>query len=257
MSFLGQLFRRILRKPDHAPVQDAFRRDQGAGEPPSPSGTPDAPPAPPPPDEAPSPQVRSRQRLIQSQKKKHARRRARRSTQKAAQNREGKGGDRTPANRNRIPTIPENVDWEDLFGLRGPEETDPAVFEKMVEDNLSRADMRAVIAEKEAGLRSEQPRSLKARIKAYPPPQKVLDLHGCTAADAVSKVESFVQTSHGSGLKTVLIIVGKGRHSEDAAVLPRIVRSQLQRLKQRKLALHFEWEKWVHSKSGALIVYLV
>jgi len=253
MSFLGQLFRRILRKPDHAPVKDAFRRDEGDAEPLSPS---EPPPAATPVLEKPSPQARSRHRLIQSQKEKHARRKARRSTRKAAQNREGKGGDGAPVDRNRIPTIPDNVDWEDLFGLRGPEETDPAVFEKMVTENLSTVDMKTVIAEKEAGLRSEKPRSLKARIKAYPPPQEVLDLHGCTAADAVSKVESFIQTSRGSGLKTVLVIVGKGRHSEDAAVLPRIVRSQLQRLKQRKLALHFEWEKGVQSKSGALIVYL-
>lgn len=126
----------------------------------------------------------------------------------------------------------------------------------MMETALSQTDMAAVAAEKEAGLRPEKPKSLKARIKSYPPPQEALDLHGCTAMDAVAKVESFIQTGKGRGLKTVKIIVGKGLHSEEAAVLPRVVRSQLDRMKHRRLVLTHEWEKGAERRSGALIVYL-
>ncbi len=143
-----------------------------------------------------------------------------------------------------------------MFGLREPEETDPVAFQEMMETALSQTDMAAVAAEKEAGLRPEKPKSLKARIKSYPPPQEALDLHGCTAMDAVAKVESFIQTGKGRGLKTVKIIVGKGLHSEEAAVLPRVVRSQLDRMKHRRLVLTHEWEKGAERRSGALIVYL-
>ena len=49
--------------------------------------------------------------------------------------------------------------------------------------------------------------------------QRTLDLHGCTAAEARSEVESFLKGCKKAGLRKVLIIHGKGYHSEGRPVL--------------------------------------
>ena len=248
MSIFGHFFRRLFRKQDRVPFPPHSPRTQPSSDTSDESA-----------DPGPPPRTDVRKSVVRAQKEKHARRQARRAAQKADRTDEApkKGSGKSPsANRNRIPIIPEEADLYDVFGLREPEETDPVAFQTMMDAALSRTDMDAVAAEKEAGLHPEKPRSLKARIKSYPRPQEILDLHGRTAMDAVAKVESFIQTGRGGGVKTVKIIVGKGLHSEEAAVLPRVVRSQLDRMKHRKLVLAHEWEKGSERKSGALIVYL-
>ena len=261
MSIFEHFFRRLFRKQDRVP-SPAHAGDGGRPES-SPPHSPSTEAPPDPSDEStdlgPSPRTDVRKSVVRAQKEKHARRQARRAAEKAEaiDDASKKGSGKSPSvNRNRIPIIGEAADLYDVFGLREPEETDSVAFQTMMDAALSRTDMDAVAAEKEAGLHPEKPRSLKARIKSYPPPQEVLDLHGCTAMDAVAKVESFVQTGRGTGLKTVKIIVGKGRHSEEAAVLPRVVRSQLDRMKHRRLVLTYEWEKGAERRSGALVVYL-
>jgi hypothetical protein len=54
----------------------------------------------------------------------------------------------------------------------------------------------------------------------------------------------------------VLIIVGKGLHSEGRAVLPDVVAAELARLRQEKQVLAHRWERGAKRKSGAIIVYL-
>ncbi len=259
----------MFRKPGQGPAVDPDRQGRRttipSASPDPPSEAPQTASAESPSAESPSsdvadadgsPQTDVREALIQVQKKKHGRRRTRRAVKKAAAKQKREPAQGPPVNRNRIPIIREDADLYAVFGLKEPAETDRDVFEKMMADALSETDMAAVMAEKDAGRRSERPLSLKARLSAYPPPQEMLDLHDCTAADAISKVESFVQTSRGRGLKTVKVIVGKGLHSEGAAVLPRIVPVQLGRMKHRQLVLEYRWEKDARSKSGALIVYL-
>ena len=51
------------------------------------------------------------------------------------------------------------------------------------------------------------------------PAQKSLDLHGFTAEEANAAVEDFLKTSKSLGLKKVLIIHGKGYHSQGKPVL--------------------------------------
>lgn len=53
-------------------------------------------------------------------------------------------------------------------------------------------------------------------------PQAELDLHGCTAEEAVRKIESFLEESFKSGLKKVLIVHGKGNHSQEGGVLAKV-----------------------------------
>lgn len=265
MTILRKLLRRMFQKggpetpPDNSKAPELSEPAPG---PPPPPNTPRYPTqSPVVPDAIAQEEGGSaaRERVVRSQKEKHERRRTRRAAKKSGKNgstsEKPRGGDR-PETRHRIPVIREDADFYDLFGLREPEESDPVAFERMMEEALSKTDMAAVAAEKAAGGRTERPRSLKALIRSYPPPQETLDLHGCTAMDAISKVESFVRTGRRKGLQTVLVIVGKGRHSEDAAVLPRVVRDQINKMKHRKLVLAWEWEKGSQSRSGAIIVYL-
>ncbi len=50
-------------------------------------------------------------------------------------------------------------------------------------------------------------------------PQRSLDLHGLTAAEARSELSAFLSKAKSDGLKKVLIIHGKGYHSAGKPVL--------------------------------------
>ena len=57
-------------------------------------------------------------------------------------------------------------------------------------------------------------------------PQETIDLHGYTVNDALGELTAFLQRSKRRGLKKVLIIHGKGNHSESGeSILRKEVRS--------------------------------
>jgi len=58
--------------------------------------------------------------------------------------------------------------------------------------------------------------------------EAVLDLHGLTASDAESSLSAFFRDAAARSLKKVLVIHGKGLHSEDAPVLGKTVRRFLE-----------------------------
>ena len=60
-------------------------------------------------------------------------------------------------------------------------------------------------------------------------PQRQIDLHGLTASEAVERVDRFLQDSRRDGLRKVLIIHGKGKHSKTEPVLARAIRTYIQR----------------------------
>lgn len=60
-------------------------------------------------------------------------------------------------------------------------------------------------------------------------PQAELDLHGLSGAEAEEALERFLHEAHRRGLRKVLIIHGKGHHSPGEPVLPRTVRSFLEK----------------------------
>ena len=105
-------------------------------------------------------------------------------------------------------------------------------------------------------LKKPAPVPLKKRLKRYPPPEAVLDLHGYTAIEAQIRTESFIYTCKMQGFFTIRIIVGKGRHSEMKAVLPDVVEDVLNEMKRKNMVLGFDWNKKVKSQSGSIIVYL-
>ena len=68
----------------------------------------------------------------------------------------------------------------------------------------------------------------RRRQKKSVKPQEELDLHGMTSDEALMRLKSFIEGSRRKGLKCVLIVVGKGNHSEGGkSVLHPIVETWL------------------------------
>ncbi len=60
-------------------------------------------------------------------------------------------------------------------------------------------------------------------------PQDEIDLHGYTAAEALIELEAFLENARKRGLKKVLIVHGKGHHSQKGPVLRETVHTFLRR----------------------------
>ena len=85
-------------------------------------------------------------------------------------------------------------------------------------------------------------------LKNYPPPSAVerekstnntgknpvrfsnkIDLHGMTRDIAVRQLQNFINNSVRAGLRKVLVIHGRGLNSDGEAILPKVVRAELER----------------------------
>ena len=60
-------------------------------------------------------------------------------------------------------------------------------------------------------------------------PQATLDLHGMNSREAEQALESFVLQCRRRGLRKVLVVHGKGHHSQGEPVLQRVVRRYLEK----------------------------
>jgi DNA-nicking Smr family endonuclease len=60
-------------------------------------------------------------------------------------------------------------------------------------------------------------------------PQATLDLHGMNSREAEQALENFVFTCRRRGLRKVLIVHGKGHHSQGEPVLQGVVRRYLEK----------------------------
>jgi len=84
------------------------------------------------------------------------------------------------------------------------------------------------VAKKEADSRAQARKSPSRKTVRRMAPQESLDLHGYTVEEALAELELFLRRSKRRGLKKVLIIHGKGRHSEEGeSILRRKVRAYL------------------------------
>jgi len=98
--------------------------------------------------------------------------------------------------------------------------------------------------------RSEEPQDMNELISRYPPdkesspqdnpegttrdiesmePQAVLDLHGMSSWEAEQALERFIYDARSRALRKVLIVHGKGNHSQGEPVLQGVVRRYLEK----------------------------
>lgn len=159
-----------------------------------------------------------------------------------------------PTDRHGIPRLDDHVDLHRFF---------EGAVDDVAEDDLGAVfsqslqhDARGLMKQKSGGRWAPRRLTLKEQLRRYPRPQAQLDLHGATAVGARQRAESFLRTAAADGLLTLRLIVGKGLHSEDGAVLPDAIEDLLVALKKEPLVLTFHWEKGLKRKSGAVIVYL-
>lgn len=97
---------------------------------------------------------------------------------------------------------------------------------------------------------SERPQDMNELISRYPPekdparkdtaeeptrdvgpmePQAVLDLHGMSSREAEQALERFIYDARSRALRKVLIVHGKGKHSQGEPVLQGVVRRYLEK----------------------------
>jgi len=83
-----------------------------------------------------------------------------------------------------------------------------------------------------------------------------LDLHGLTQEEAHRALASFIQQAHATGLRTVLVITGKGGLGDARGVLREAVPRWLNEGDLRPRVLSCAWAQPKHGGAGALYVLL-
>jgi DNA-nicking Smr family endonuclease len=150
-----------------------------------------------------------------------------------------------------VPVLPEHTDFYDIFGVNN-DDTDRN-FSDLIEETLATGEIAAALKEK---VSTDKKQGGGKQTNKQPPPQSVLDLHGFTAREAEDKTASFVRAASKNGLQSLLIITGKGLHSEGDSILRDVVETTVIGLKKQNVIVSFKWEKKLKYKSGAMIVYL-
>ena len=81
---------------------------------------------------------------------------------------------------------------------------------------------------RDANVRTEAPPLGGVALLLVETPAEILDLHGCTAAQAEARVRDFLRTrSVDASGRVVHVITGRGNRSEGVPVLPGLVRDLL------------------------------
>lgn len=156
-------------------------------------------------------------------------------------------------NKHGIPMLPDSDSW---IAKDNSYENEKNEFMRLLNDSLGGKTRDVLMNEKGVRTIRKKQLSLKEKVKRYPLPQSQLDLHGYTAIKAELRSESFLKHAYGNQLHTVIVIVGKGLHSDEGAVLPDVIEMLLIRLRKEGIVLFYEWENEKKSRSGAVTVYL-
>jgi DNA-nicking Smr family endonuclease len=130
-------------------------------------------------------------------------------------------------------------------------------FADLLEEALAAENLEVIRAEKERGEAASESAGPHAAQEAEESPDAELDLHGCTAEEAVRRVRDFVLEAQDQSGKTVRLIVGKGFHSAQRAILPDVVEREAARLRRQGIVRTFRWEHRRKRKSGSLLVELL
>jgi len=87
-------------------------------------------------------------------------------------------------------------------------------------------------------------------------PQEQLNLHGLYVQEAMRETHKFVDRGKVVGLRKVLIITGKGKHSDGgvARIRPVVAKILAEKL-QKKIIRNFEFAEGRHGGFGAYYVY--
>lgn len=100
------------------------------------------------------------------------------------------------------------------------------------------------------------PRRMKQVRRGKLKPQATLDLHGCVRSEVASKLKTFLKNGRALGFETLLVVTGRGLHSEGGEP---IVRNEAELyLTKNSDSLVAEWGRAPreYGGEGALLVFL-
>ncbi len=250
------LIRRLFRRWRPDPIQTT-----DAPAVPSPGSKRPPDPVPPPSSDAESLSISHPPDIRETTRRRQAEKHARRQAQRAARPRPVAGNEKAKVPRTRagVRILTREDDIRRAFLGESPDglpsaEPEPD-FAKLLDATMAETDISAVLAEKDQGAVRDRDRPVPARKAEYPPPQDEMDLHGATALEAAERVVAFIQLAKARRLRTVRIIVGKGKHSEVGPVLPKVAKAEITRLKREKQVFAFDWERG-RREGGAMVIYL-
>ncbi len=139
-------------------------------------------------------------------------------------------------------------EWEDLFGVRKNKD-DEKEYEEFIK---AMEGCTSPVNKDEIELKVS---FLKIPKKGYVKVDDKIDLHGLTKQEVAEKLCYFLKNSFESGLRRVLVITGKGKHSESGAK----IRPFVEKLFKGK-CINFVKNYGVAPKSqggeGAFVVFL-
>jgi DNA-nicking Smr family endonuclease len=100
------------------------------------------------------------------------------------------------------------------------------------------------------------PRRMKQLRQGNLTPEASLDLHGCLRAEGVAKLRHFLQDAQHQTWQTLLVITGRGLHSEDGTPILRDEVENFLSGEGKKLIAEWGRAPRVYGGDGALIVFL-
>ena len=118
-------------------------------------------------------------------------------------------------------------------------------LDEIINSHTSESDINSALIEKDAGEFTEE--DAGELTKDYPSPQREIDLHLMTGAEARSEISSFIYSSNKQNLLTVRIVTGKG-----TGKLIQETEKLLSELKNEGQIIRFQKEK----TGGSFVVYL-
>ncbi|MDX2495182.1 MAG: Smr/MutS family protein [Desulfuromusa sp.] len=100
------------------------------------------------------------------------------------------------------------------------------------------------------------PRRMKQLKQGNLTPDASLDLHGCLRAEVVEKLRHFLQNAQQQAWQTLLVITGKGLHSEDGTTILRDEAEQFLSGEGQKFVAEWGRAPKQYGGDGALILFL-
>ncbi len=141
-------------------------------------------------------------------------------------------------------------DWEKIFGFK-KEEREQEEYQEFVKhvqeltvEHLAEQEDNNVV-----------PQKIKIPKKSLLKLDDELDLHGLTREESAIHLKEFFVNAKREGVKIVLIITGKGKHSEKGASLKPFVEKWL-KTKGSKFVKNFGTAPKAHGGEGAFVVFL-
>ena len=141
-------------------------------------------------------------------------------------------------------------DWERIFRLK-KEDKEKEEYEEFVK----RIEELHIDCIPEKTDYKQSPRKIKIPKKSILKIDDELDLHGLTREESAMRLKEFLANAKSEGLKIVLIITGKGKHSEKGALLKPFVEKWL-KSEGKEFVKSFGTAPKVHGGEGAFVVFL-